>query len=55
MSAGAKQIAAALGRHVNYVYAMRSLGFDGKSLSAARAWVRRRGFVMRRGKPMVKR
>ena len=49
-----KQLASDLGRHVNYVYAMRSMGFDGKSVPTAVEWVRRNGFVIVRGKPVLK-
>jgi hypothetical protein len=49
-----KQLASELGRHVNYVYAMKSKGFDGKSVPAALAWARRNGFVIVRGKPRLK-
>jgi hypothetical protein len=49
-----KQLASDLGRHVNYVYAMRSHGFDGKSVPAALEWVRRNGFVVVRGRARLK-
>jgi hypothetical protein len=49
-----KQLASDLGRHVNYVYAMKSKGFDGKSVPAAMEWVKRNGFVIVRGKPILK-
>jgi len=49
-----KQMAAQLGRHVNYLYAMRSLGFSGNSVSAARKWIQAQGFVIRRGQPHLK-
>jgi len=49
-----KQLASDLGRHVNYVYAMKSKGFDGKSVPAALEWVKRNGFVIVRGKPCLK-
>ena len=47
-------MAAQLGRHVNYLYAMRSLGFSGNSVSAARKWIQAQGFVIRRGQPHLK-
>jgi len=49
-----KQLACDLGRHVNYVYAMKSKGFDGKSVPAALEWVRNNGFVIVRGKAQLR-
>lgn len=46
-----KQLASDLGRHVNYVYAMKSKGFEGDTVAAALEWIKRNGFVIRRGKP----
>lgn len=49
-----KELASELGRHVNYVYAMRGCGFKGGNLDEAIEWIAVTGFVIVKGKPVMK-
>lgn len=49
-----KELAAQMGKHRNYVHAMKAHGFNGNSMEEALKWVREKHFVIVRGKAKVK-
>jgi hypothetical protein len=50
----AKELAWELGHHRNFVHAMRAHGFTGDTVAEALEWIAENGFVIRKGKAMMK-
>ena len=48
-----KELAAQMGKHRNYVHAMKAHGFAGNSMEEALKWVQQNHFVIVRGKARV--